>query len=459
MLHLQAHTTPYNFGAGDFLGTTHKWLDRFVYDINNGIDTNDIDVWVANSLTGEVHTYPKWPATPEGKDFHRYYFGQTKKGGGQLLENAPAKAQEAPFADALKYRNREGILNPADPFYNTYHPAYSDVNNSNWWYGIEGYLQGAWEATMLFPSARPTTPNPGGTGSPSNTNVTVDKDELLTHSNARLAYVSEPLTEPVTLSGNAKVTLNITPSRGTGSISAMIVDLGDARRSYQTTQTVPDFQIPAFANTYTVYNRFEYTFANTITPYKVVARSSVDVQNPNPSGVTYMDTHITRETGFVPEFYYQTAKIEPGKSYSYTFALEPRHYTFREGSRLAVVIYSTDYRHTIRPHIATEFTLELGEGSYIDLPLMNTLPTPITSLKIDARVTETVARGGVYNFGLLLNEGAKADNIVWTLSDPSFALIDDKANIHILNKTGTVRLIATDPESGLYHSITLRIAS
>ena len=82
-----------------------------------------------------------------------------------------------------------------------------------------------------------------------------------------------------------------------------------------------------------------------------------------------------------------------------------------------------------------------------------------TQLRIDARVVETVARGNVYNFGLILNEGASGENIVWSVSDPSFALIDDTGNIYILNKTGTVRLIATDPVNGLSNSITLRIAS
>ena len=68
-----------------------------------------------------------------------------------------------------------------------------------------------------------------------------------------------------------------------------------------------------------------------------------------------------------------------------------------------------------------------------------------TMLRIGANVTETVVRGGVYSFDLLLNEGATGRNIVWAVSDPSYALIDDDGNIYILNKTGTVRLIATDP--------------
>ena len=84
---------------------------------------------------------------------------------------------------------------------------------------------------------------------------------------------------------------------------------------------------------------------------------------------------------------------------------------------------------------------------------------PITSIKIDVNVTDTVKRGEVYRYNLILNEDAIDINVVWTVSDPSFALIDDEGNVYILNKTGTVRLIATDPISGLWHSITLRIAS
>jgi len=88
---------------------------------------------------------------------------------------------------------------------------------------------------------------------------------------------------------------------------------------------------------------------------------------------------------------------------------------------------------------------------YVELP-------EITSIRIDASVSETVRRGEVYSFDTTLNKGAFDFHIVWTLSDPSLAIIDG-GDIYILNRTGTVRLIATDPVSGLSHSITLRIAS
>ena len=111
---------------------------------------------------------------------------------------------------------------------------------------------------------------------------------------------------------------------------------------------------------------------------------------------------------------------------------------------------------TTEPHTCDGYCEREGCGYLDNKPVNN---VPITSLKIDASPVTTVARNGIYSFDLLLNEGATGDNVVWTVSDPSFAIIDEEANIYILNKTGTVRLIATDPVSGLMHSITLRIAS
>ena len=364
MIHLGAHTTLYNYGEGDFLGTTHKWLDRFVYGIENGIDTNGIEAWVADNVTGECHQYTTWPA--DGSELRRYYFGQTENGGGQFFVNPPPKIVEGPFYDQLKYRTRDSFRDATDPFYNLTVANYSDTGNTNWIYTPDGWIETAWESTMLFPSATPATPG--------SSTININPLEILSHTNARLAYVTEPLAKPVTLSGTARVTLDVTPSAGIGSLSAMIVDLGDARRGYQTSSTNPAWQIPAFTGAYTAYSRFQYTFSTAITRYKVVARNSVDIQNPNPSGVTYLDTNITRDSGFVPPYWFQTTEITPGKPYSYTFTLEPRHYTFREGNRLAVVIYSTDYRHTIRPFEATKIDLNLGAGSYIDLPLIDPLP-------------------------------------------------------------------------------------
>ena len=85
--------------------------------------------------------------------------------------------------------------------------------------------------------------------------------------------------------------------------------------------------------------------------------------------------------------------------------------------------------------------------------------TLITSIRIHALSITTVARSQTYRFDLILNEGATDENVEWTIADPSLGYVDADGNVTIFDKTGNVRLTATDPVSGLRHSITLRIAS
>ena len=84
---------------------------------------------------------------------------------------------------------------------------------------------------------------------------------------------------------------------------------------------------------------------------------------------------------------------------------------------------------------------------------------PITSIKIDTLSITTIARGETRSFPLHLNDGASGKNVVWTIADPSLGYVDADGAVTIFDKTGNVRLTATDPISGLTHSITLRIAS
>ena len=83
----------------------------------------------------------------------------------------------------------------------------------------------------------------------------------------------------------------------------------------------------------------------------------------------------------------------------------------------------------------------------------------ITSLKINALSIYTVARGESYHFGLILNNHATCEKVEWAIADPSLAYVDHDGNVTIFDKIGNVRLTATDPDTGISHSITLRIAS
>ena len=84
---------------------------------------------------------------------------------------------------------------------------------------------------------------------------------------------------------------------------------------------------------------------------------------------------------------------------------------------------------------------------------------PITSIKIDSLSIVTVARYGVYEFSVILNEGTLGDDVEWSIADPSLGYVDKDGTVTIFDRTGNVRLTATDPVSKLSHSITLRIAS
>ena len=81
---------------------------------------------------------------------------------------------------------------------------------------------------------------------------------------------------------------------------------------------------------------------------------------------------------------------------------------------------------------------------------------PVTSLKIDALPTVGVVRGGTYNFKSIINEGAVSEDITWSVNNPAYATVSSDGSVTILNKTGTVVLIATS-HSGMSFSIVLRI--
>jgi hypothetical protein len=81
----------------------------------------------------------------------------------------------------------------------------------------------------------------------------------------------------------------------------------------------------------------------------------------------------------------------------------------------------------------------------------------ITSIAIDAPALVTIPRGAIYRFSVILNAGALDDTIVWLVSSQAFAVVHSDGLVTIMNKTGTVLLTATDPDSGLSSSVILRI--
>lgn len=60
-------------------------------------------------------------------------------------------------------------------------------------------------------------------------------------------------------------------------------------------------------------------------------------------------------------------KLLPGKFYDVVFDLEPKQQKLERGSRLGVLVTSTDYEYTLRPDPGTVIDVELGPKSFIDL--------------------------------------------------------------------------------------------
>ncbi len=73
-----------------------------------------------------------------------------------------------------------------------------------------------------------------------------------------------------------------------------------------------------------------------------------------------------------PQNYRDLSKGElliPGEHYQLTFSLEPKEYRLSPGSKLGVILTSTDYDFTLRPKSGTQIEFNLGEKSFIDLEL------------------------------------------------------------------------------------------
>lgn len=131
---------------------------------------------------------------------------------------------------------------------------------------------------------------------------------------ARLVFLGEALTKKMTLSGTSTVSLNFSVlNRKAANITVAIV---------------------------------EYTKSGSA---KIITRGWADAQN-------FRDIS-------------QGELLVPGKAYQMTFNIEPKQYVLEAGSRLGILVASTDYEYTLRPAAGTELQVNLGDKSFIELHL------------------------------------------------------------------------------------------
>jgi hypothetical protein len=172
-----------------------------------------------------------------------------------------------------------------------------------------------------------------------------------------------------------------------------------------------------------------------------------------------------------------TAPAAPARP-CHAFAGWDKDYSVITGDLTVTALYEIDHDLTVVTIPATceedgSITETCSECDYKDVTILDKLghdyvqgkctrcgdSVPITSMRINAIAIETMRRGEVRTFTLILNEGAYAGDVKWTIANPALATVDGNGVVTVKNVIGTVILTATDPESGISHNVLLRIAS
>jgi len=337
VIHRGAHTGIYTHDA--FFYNAHKWLDHYLYGIENNIVEDMPELSIISSQTGQYEFFDSWPVP--GSEYTRYYLNTDGDGAaGTLSLDVPATAEKTVTDSRV------------------------NATLANW-------------ETRVFGLSNLAAP-----------------------STERLAFVSD-ITENVRFSGTVKATLEVASDLPYGYMTAALVEVGPTR-AFNNVPTAEQTVIPAHNGVpnISLITPLSATPSGSATSYRLVAMGHADVQNPNPNGKTYIEAG---DTNYIPEYYYQTIVPVPGEFNSYTFSFEANDWEFRAGNKLAVMVYSIDYRYTptpAAPHLVPELTVKLGAGSYVEIPSItdfNTLEPAVVSFIVDGKVYAAgpVARGDV----------------------------------------------------------------
>lgn len=138
--------------------------------------------------------------------------------------------------------------------------------------------------------------------------------------NHRLAYVTEPLAEPVHISGTPSVTVKLASSKSAANLSIWLVSLPwNEGRGTQLTDNI-------------------------------ITRGWADPQNHNS---------LTESEPLVPDEFYTV-----------TFDLQPDDQIISAGQQIGLIIFSSDREYTLWPTPGTELTIDL-DGTSLTLPIVN----------------------------------------------------------------------------------------
>jgi rubrerythrin/predicted acyl esterase len=375
-----------------------KWylmfMDKHMLGLDNHVDDLMYDINVANNITGVMEGYDYDTATEErgtivpGTHYQNIYFTLGPAGkAGRLSYQKPAAMLD--HFDDVDIISQLGMPTPQGT------AALSAANRTTIPVSSNGN-QTVNSAQAAFCEDRYLGINRSA-APPAGTNVLDYADKPIA---GRLLYISEPLTERVRVSGATTVHLSAATDKGVGTISAALLEIGrkariDSGRSSGSAQsggsaTVFPAANGAGAQTAARYANPVYAATN-LSNYKWVTWGHTDVQNPTYDGKSWFDVP---EQNYVPNHYFQTTLIKPGAFYDYVVELYPFDYTFEVGCQIAIMVYSTDpnYSPLLLPQYTPKFDIQLGDGSYVNIPLK--IDEPAQPVTIEAISSKTLVELG-----------------------------------------------------------------
>lgn len=171
------------------------------------------------------------------------------------------------------------------------------------------------------------------------------KNELF-EDKAQQITIDLPLEDDLFINGSVRLNLHLKSSTNKGLISAQLLDYGSTKRL---TPIPSPIEPRAMDNGryYMLDNLMELPFADT--PHRVITKGFLNLQNRTDL--------LTVE------------EVVPNQWMELSFELQPTIYKMAKGAKLRLVLYTTDFEHTVRDKTDYKLTIDL-EKSSLDLPDM-----------------------------------------------------------------------------------------
>ena len=157
------------------------------------------------------------------------------------------------------------------------------------------------------------------------------------------------LEDDLFLNGATQLKLRLKSSTDKGLISAQLLDFGPAKR-LTPIPTPLEPRVMDNGRYYMLDNLVELPFAET--PHRVITKGFLNLQNRTDL--------LTVE------------EVTPDQWMECSFELQPTIYKMKKGDQLRLVLYTTDFEHTVRDKTDYQLTVDLKQSS-LDLPTMASL--------------------------------------------------------------------------------------